>query len=478
MCNKEYESQKFALSFPCVYPVCPISFDHTRIYVVGDIYARYYRSRGKEILYPMGFHYSGVTAQKFCQDLNLEGENNTKRIFRDIYKCSPTLIRFFKESPLNILDYFSLKIVQDFKKINLSFDYQEYYTTHNEYYDRFVKAFFRAYEKHGVIKDHEDNIQLDYNSYDWKKSMLSWSENVSTILPREKIILMNSFDDLQNGWNILKNDGFGTHWNDNRIIDSMHDSELLSLYDIVNHVSKTEGEFSDAELEILFELIAGKKVVNVQKKIMHVVSWLPTSVVVMEEHLKVWFIKKLYAESLMFAPRYRTKTFFVLGMGMRDGKRMSSSRGNAILLQDLISQYSPIKVRMILLMVGGHPNKSYNFKESVIDQADIILHSFRYFVDAFLTRLFSKSEKVINEFLNIKTYEDVMDKIRDDKEIKSVFVEWENFLLKGYFGQLLTELMTLLPKKHKNFSEERQITLLCIINYFLQILLGVSIIEL
>lgn len=180
----------------------------------------------------------------------------------------------------------------------------------------------------------------------------------------------------------------------------------------------------------------------------------------------------------MFAPRYRTKTFFVLGMGMRDGKRMSSSRGNAILLQDLISQYSPIKVRMILLMVGGHPNKSYNFKESVIDQADIILHSFRYFVDAFLTRLFSKSEKVINEFLNIKTYEDVMDKIRDDKEIKSVFVEWENFLLKGYFGQLLTELMTLLPKKHKNFSEERQITLLCIINYFLQILLGVSIIEL
>ena len=476
VCNKQF-SDKIAISFPCVYPVCPISIDHTRVYVIGDVYARYFRSCGKDVIFPMGFHYSGLTAQKFCSELNSENDNNTKHIFRDVYKCPVPIMNYFKQSPQNILDYYSLKTLQDFKRINLSFDYSEYYTTHCDQYDRFVLAFFDVYKKRDVLKNIGNNIQLNYNDEEWKRQMISWAKNVSTILPHEKKVLMNSIDDLQNGWNILKTEGFGTCWPDNRIIDSMHDSELLSLYDIVNHVSKIEGEFSEEDFKCLFEILGGGSLGTVSSKVSSVLSWMPTSLLVMEEHLKVWFIKKLYAESIMLMPDYRTKKFFVLGMGMRGGKRMSSSRGTAVLLQDLLHQYSPVKTRMILLMVGGHPNKSYNFKEAVFDQVDALLNSFRNYVEFILADAFSIQERYVNMLTKICYKDDVLSMIGGNTELLSLFEKCEKYIIDGYFNQCLTEVMSVIPKKYRRNDDERK-EVLAISCYFINILLAAEVLDL
>lgn len=98
--SMQYESNmnNYALSFPCIYPVCPISIDHTRLYVVGDVIARYARSCRKTVMFPLGFHYSGLTAHKFQRDLSSIDENNTKRIFRDFYKCDSYIINYLKQS--------------------------------------------------------------------------------------------------------------------------------------------------------------------------------------------------------------------------------------------------------------------------------------------------------------------------------------------------------------------------------------------
>lgn len=465
------------ISFPCIYPVCPISIDHARMYVIGDVYARYYKAYNKKVIFPIGFHYSGLTSHKFHVALNSKEEDDAKRIFREVYQCHPHVINYMKQSPCNILDYFAFVTLQDFKKINVSADYEEYYTTNSPQYDRFVLAFFKAYETKKVLIKNKDNIQLDYNNKEWKNKMISWSENVSTIRKQEIVGLLSSSNDLKDGWNILKNEGYGVKWRDGRIIDSMHDSELLSLYDIVNHVSKNGYEFTDVDMEILFNLLSGSSTMHVPSGVTQVLSWLPTSLLIMEEHLKVWFIKKLYTESLLFNPCYRTTNFFVLGLGIKNGKRMSSSQGTAVLLQDLISQNSPVPARMIILMSGGHPSSFYNYDESIPTQVNKLYLSFKHFISQSLVELLSTDEIILNDLLKDFSAKTVISRLEARQELLLIFIRLEKYVEEGYLKQCLIELMSILPKTYKNYKlEYRQ--LLLVINYYLKILLGVTLVEL
>ncbi|OGC52112.1 hypothetical protein A2982_01295 [candidate division WWE3 bacterium RIFCSPLOWO2_01_FULL_39_13] len=467
-----------AISFPCIYPVCPISIDHARMYVIGDVYTRYYRAYNKKVIFPIGFHYSGLTAHKFHAALNSKEENDTKRVFREIYQCHPHVTNYLKQSPYNILDYFAFVTLQDFKKINVSADYEEYYTTNSPQYDRFVLTFFEAYETKKVLIKNENNIQLDYSNRGWRNKMISWSEEVSTIRKQEKIGLLNSANDLKNGWNILKTEGYGVKWRDGGIIDSMHDSELLSLYDIVNHVSKNGYEFTDRDMEILFNVLSGSSSTNIPSGVTRVLSWLPTSLLIMEEHLKVWFIKKLYTESLLFSPCYRTKNFFVLGLGMKNGKRMSSSQGTAVLLQDLISQNDPIPARMIILMSGGHPSSFYNYDDSIPTQINKLFLSFKHFISHSLIELLSANELVLNDLLKDSSVEDVLSRLETKEELLLIFNRLEKYIVEGYLKQCLIELMTILPKTYKKYMLKDRQLLLFIINFYMKILLGVTLIEL
>ncbi len=198
----------------------------------------------------------------------------------------------------------------------------------------------------------------------------------------------------------------------------------------------------------------------------------------MEEHLKVWFIKKLYTESLLFSPQYRTKNFFVLGLGMRNGKRMSSSQGTAVLLQDLISQNGPIPARMIILMLGGHPSNYYNYDDSISTQINKLFLSFKYFVSASLVELLSTNELVVNDLQKDFKVEDVKSRLEAKKEFILVFNKLEKYIEEGYLKQCLIEVMTILPKTYKNYSLKDRQLLLLIINHYLKILLGVTLLEL
>ena len=43
--------QKFLISLPYIYPVCPISIDHARMFVVADINARLERKKEKKYVF-------------------------------------------------------------------------------------------------------------------------------------------------------------------------------------------------------------------------------------------------------------------------------------------------------------------------------------------------------------------------------------------------------------------------------------------
>ena len=70
-------------------------------------------------------------------------------------------------------------------------------------------------------------------------------------------------------------------------------------------------------------------------------------------------------------------------MGKINNERMSSSRGTAILLKDLIEKYGVHNARLIILMTGGHPSKLYNYDLNLPNEIMKMTNYFMEYVNYF-----------------------------------------------------------------------------------------------
>jgi len=63
--NKDFEAdpndkEKKFITVAYPYPNSPQHIGHGRTYTIADVHARYYRMKGFNVLFPMGFHYTGT----------------------------------------------------------------------------------------------------------------------------------------------------------------------------------------------------------------------------------------------------------------------------------------------------------------------------------------------------------------------------------------------------------------------------------
>jgi len=54
------DKDKFYLTVAYPYPSGAMHVGHGRTYIVPDVIARFWRMRGREVLYPMAFHVTGA----------------------------------------------------------------------------------------------------------------------------------------------------------------------------------------------------------------------------------------------------------------------------------------------------------------------------------------------------------------------------------------------------------------------------------
>ena len=55
----DYSKQKFFITVAYPYPNSPQHIGHGRTYTLADVHARYYKMKGFNVFFPMGFHYTG-----------------------------------------------------------------------------------------------------------------------------------------------------------------------------------------------------------------------------------------------------------------------------------------------------------------------------------------------------------------------------------------------------------------------------------
>ena len=99
---------KFFLTVAYPYPNSPQHIGHGRTYTLTDVYARYKRMLGFNVLFPMAFHNTGTPILAMTKRL-VENDPELINAFHDVYKIPLSTIKELNE-PKKIADYFHNEI--------------------------------------------------------------------------------------------------------------------------------------------------------------------------------------------------------------------------------------------------------------------------------------------------------------------------------------------------------------------------------
>jgi len=110
---------------------------HGRTYIVPDVIARFWRMKGKQVLYPMAFHVTGTPVIGISKRIACKDESAIK-LYRDLYRVPEDVLDKFVD-PMEIVRYFSGEYERVMRRCGLSIDWRRRFTTILPQYSKFIE---------------------------------------------------------------------------------------------------------------------------------------------------------------------------------------------------------------------------------------------------------------------------------------------------------------------------------------------------
>ena len=119
---------------------------HMRGFTYCDVIARYKRMTGYDVLFPAGFHASGIPSVGFAKKVERNDED-TLRLLRQ-NGCTEKEIKKLSD-PLEVINYFSTIYVDEYwKRFGFLIDYTRLMNTISDGYKKFIQwQFHQLHEK-------------------------------------------------------------------------------------------------------------------------------------------------------------------------------------------------------------------------------------------------------------------------------------------------------------------------------------------
>jgi len=158
--DPDLDKDKIFITIPYPYPSGPLHIGHGRSYVNGDIFTRYYRAKGYNVLLPMAFHITGTPVLAISSSIKRNDRETIERMKEYVSlhtadrKTVDNIIQSFKD-PWNVVKYFSDKIKVDFKSIGMSIDWRREFTTGDKEYNKFIEWQYHHLKEMGYIEKGE-----------------------------------------------------------------------------------------------------------------------------------------------------------------------------------------------------------------------------------------------------------------------------------------------------------------------------------
>jgi leucyl-tRNA synthetase len=141
--------EKYFVTVAYPYPNSPQHIGHGLTYTLADTHARYMRMKGYNVLFPMGFHYTGTPILGMSRRV-AANDAELMETFHQVYKLSDDVISTFVE-PVRIASYFHHEIKKGMQEMGYSIDWRREFTTIDKLYSKFISWQFRTLQRKGLI---------------------------------------------------------------------------------------------------------------------------------------------------------------------------------------------------------------------------------------------------------------------------------------------------------------------------------------
>ena len=153
-------NEKIFITSPYPYASGPSHIGHGRSFVNGDVFARYYRAKGYNVLYPMAFHITGTPVLAISSSIERNEKETIERMeeYVSLHTADREQVKKIVESfvePWNIVNYFSDTYKIDFKALGMSLDWRREFTTGDKLYNKLIEWQFHKLFDQGYLEKGE-----------------------------------------------------------------------------------------------------------------------------------------------------------------------------------------------------------------------------------------------------------------------------------------------------------------------------------
>jgi leucyl-tRNA synthetase len=228
----------------------------------------------------------------------------------------------------------------------------------------------------------QDTWFLRYNDADWKQKAHDAVAQMDAI-PKNTREQYDHTIDWLNEWPCIRNYGLGTRlpWDEDFVIEPLSDSTIYMAYYTIAHriddvpVEDLTREFFDA----LFygadavEGDAPEQALELREEwdYWYPVDYRCSANDLVNNHLTFF----LFHHAELFDPDNWPEGITVMGMGLLEGEKMSSSKGHVVLPGEAISNYGADTVRFFL-MNSAEPWQDYDWRDDQVETTEDQLHGF------------------------------------------------------------------------------------------------------
>ncbi|MFP4402036.1 MAG: leucine--tRNA ligase [Candidatus Nanoarchaeia archaeon] len=149
--------EKFFGNVAYPYANSVMHIGHGRTYTIADVYLRYQRLLGKNVLYPIGYHISGTPVLAVADGIKRGDEKVIAQVKEAISDYvfdeqeQEDLIKTFHD-PQHIADFFSNTIEASLDSIGASISYERQFTTGESLYNAFIAWQYSKLKHLGLLK--------------------------------------------------------------------------------------------------------------------------------------------------------------------------------------------------------------------------------------------------------------------------------------------------------------------------------------
>lgn len=232
-----------------------------------------------------------------------------------------------------------------------------------------------------VVIAYQDTWFLRYNDEDWEQDVLRAIERIDAIPENTREQYEHTVDWLEE-WPCIRNYGLGTPlpWDEDYIIEPLSDSTVYMAYYTVAHRLK-ELPPEDLDRNFFDALFYGEDAVEdpdpralelrEEWQYWYPVNYRCSGEDLINNHLTFY----LYHHAELFDEQDWPEGIAVMGMGLLEGSKMSSSKGHVVLPDEAIGDYGADTVRFFLLN-SSEPWQDFDWRADAVQSTHDQLASF------------------------------------------------------------------------------------------------------